>query len=375
MGRIIFFVSLYTFFFQKICAQITFTSERVKALYSTLSDSSKNEICIKRSSTFNADLFGKKFQINASLNKDSLLSHLGLDVFNLETKLIYPADILSFTERILLENLVLNTGHDLLKINKENNVHLLVNDKECHNDCRQKLLAVLPLLKDSFELDYSCSNNKSTIKLSKDNNYVQILFPSNYCVISGMDKKEYGERIFAELSEFKRSEPYVEFIPEEMELIPYKDSFWVNPGSKYLDVFSSTVYLRSNEKKELIFVFDSLNSHESFANSFLFPNKINEKIELELQMNLYGFERKKFNLKLSDFLSYFEKDCSFYFGIEKNDLTEMVGTLIIENKTLNFINLLFVTAQKSDFWSENVKIKSKLFTNIPTDNIKNLFAD
>ena len=70
-----------------------------------------------------------------------------------------------------------------------------------------------------------------------------------------------------------------------------------------------------------------------------------------------------------------ERDGQVAQGLQHGNSPLEYPRSFIENKTLNFINLLFVTAQKIDFWSENVKVKSKLFTNIPTDNIKNLFAD
>ena len=53
----------------------------------------------------------------------------------------------------------------------------------------------------------------------------------------------------------------------------------------------------------------------------------------------------------------------------------MSGTLIIFNRKLNFVNLLYVNTNKNTLFGDIPIINAKLYTNIPSDNIKNLFAD
>lgn len=375
MGRIIVLFALILFISFESFGQFQFCSERLKAIYSSLPDSLKKEVLGGNPDSIYISLSEKKIKLNCLKDMQGRVQHLGLSLFRPEFSYEYPQKIIEFTERLFLEYLFLDYNNDYLKMNKENGIHLLVNDREPVYDAKQKLFLILPLLIDSFDFSYSQTNNKSSVKLNGKKNFVEFLFNSKYNVVSGMDKKEQGEFVFNQLSSFKRSEPIPSFDIEQKNFVAYGDSLWSVPGDDYLNVFNSTVFLEMKDSSTMKYIFDTTHVKESFFNTFLTPNEFNSKITLEVQMNLYGLERKFFKMKLSDFLSYFEKECSFYFGIEKNDKENLTGTLIIQNKELNYINLLHVNALKSDFWSENAIIKSKLFTHIPTDNIKNLFAE
>ena len=105
------------------------------------------------------------------------------------------------------------------------------------------------------------------------------------------------------------------------------------------------------------------------------PTEANKKIQLNIIHKIYGDEKYNYKVNLNDFISFFSNEFELYFGIEEKTDENMSGTLIIFNRKLNFVNLLYVNTNKNSLFSENPSINAKLYTNIPSDNIKNLFAD
>jgi hypothetical protein len=206
------------------------------------------------------------------------------------------------------------------------------------------------------------------------NGKITIIFPATNTVISGMDKKEYGEQVMASLKTIKNYANFIPKTPIKDQFKTYKDDIKVSVGNSYFKSITSTKYYKVTDD-----VVQPLFSREypleSFCNIFLMPMEANKKIQLNITHKIYGDEKFDYKVNLNDFVSFFSSEFEFYFGIEEKTDEHMSGTLIIFNRRLNFVNLLYVDTNKNTIFGENPSVNAKLYTNIPSDNIKNLFAD
>ena len=60
--------------------------------------------------------------------------------------------------------------------------------------------------------------------------------------------------------------------------------------------------------------------------------------------------------------------------MEDTTKSSLKATVIAYNRNLNFIHLLAINTSFNELFKSNGQFNITLFTNIPTDNIKNLFG-
>ena len=252
---------------------------------------------------------------------------------------------------------------------------MLINGKQFNSLSNEKLSVILPILQSDakgLNIKQDSLFYQATISSGKEN--VSLLFAANYQVVSGMDKKEYAHQIINALKTYKAKSNLSPSI-NPLSLKPYREDLKVNIGKAYYKTISSNTYFKcaGNECEP---VFDGQYPLESFTNTFLAAGDFNKDITLRIEQKIYANEKEQYEVGLSDYLAYFKNDFELYFGMENNSEKMLDGTLILYNRQLNFINLLYVSSTPQEFFKTGKRVlKAKFYTNIPSDNIKNLFAE
>ncbi|WP_344816566.1 hypothetical protein [Flavobacterium cheonanense] len=360
--------------FQSVVAQSVFANNRLNELFSILPIECKNSINQANNTKCLCKIAGDSIPIKTSFNNEGQINHVGLDLFSLDNNLIFSPSVIGFIERSLLEDLLWNNTAYINKKNKEDRIQLFKNNKALGEIGFSKINGIIPIIKNEFAFSLKQEGLEYTAVLENMNGKITIIFPATNAVISGMDKKEYGEQVMASLKTIKNYANFIPKTPLKDQLKTYKDDIKVSVGNSYFKSITSTKYYKVTDV-----VIEPLFSREypleSFCNIFLMPMEANKKIQLNITHKIYGDEKFDYKVNLNDFISFFGTDFEFYFGIEEKTDESMSGTLIIFNRKLNFVNLLYVNTNKNTLLGNNPIINAKLYTNIPSDNIKNLFAD
>jgi len=370
----LFLWSLIVFCPKKSEAQIDFISTKLEEIYMQLPSDCKNKSS-KRGESIPCTILSTPVELKILYNSLGQISHLGLKLFEFEDNIAYPASLLAFVERYALTFFLTNDINSLNKKNAEGRIYLNINGENVVSLNTNSLLQLREFFKQkniSTKIDFK--DNYYTVELKKEKKVIQIVLPSDYELISGLDKGEYGKQIEQRLTTYKLPEKYVVERPKIKDLKIFDDVLYYSKKAEYFPgILADTYY--ACESDECIPVFDIDHVFESIRNSFLLPIT-SEKVKLIINQRLYGNKSIDYVVNLRDLVSYFKKDYDLFFGFENEDEKNISGTLIILNKNLNYINLLHVNFPKNAFFSTNeVLINSILYTNIPTSNVKNLFAD
>jgi hypothetical protein len=357
----------------QLVAQDAFTSSRLNELFALIPLECKNSL--GKENKCNCTLAGTVVPVKATFNSKGQLNHLGIDLFNFDAKLIYPDAVLSFVERTFLEYLVWNNVAFINQKNREDKLILKINDKLFGTPGGERITAVIPvLLNDSAEISIKKDSLFYEANFKTKKGSVNLVFAANYQVVSGMDKQEYAVQLMNSLKSYSSNDTLKNYA-ETKNLKQYKDSLKVKIGNSYFRIISSNTYFHcANQSCKP--VFSEKYPSESFCNSFLLPLKENKDVILKIDQKMYGNRKEIYEVKLIDFIRYFSPDHELFFGIENNSDSLMDGTLIVYNRSLNFINILYVNTTPKNFFEKGKRvINTKFYTNVPIDNIKNLFAE
>jgi hypothetical protein len=374
--KTLFFVALAVLTMQKSVAQSLFTSAKLEEIYRLLPADFRNSINQSSSFSSKCKIAGDTLLIKINFNNEKQISHLGIDLFSNEMKLVFSDSELSFIERYFLDLILRNDIGYSRKKNQEDKIQFEINGKSLSESDFGRINSVIPILNSNFAFNLKQEGlfNKAELKSEKGN--LTLVYPANNTVVSGLDKKEYGEQIMASLKSFKNPNDFKMEIPKIESLIHYKLGIKTNKGKNYLNEKINSNKYFTVENNIVRPLFSKQFQEESFCNLFLIPGfEKNNQIDLDITHKIYGDEKHQYRVNLNDFLIHFSKDFEFYFGLEECSGKSVSGTLIMFNKSLNFINLLYVTTENNGIFGKNPVVNSKFYTNIPTDNIKNMFSE
>jgi hypothetical protein len=369
-GALLFcFVGFNTFLF----SQNLPISAKLEEIYSRLPIECKNNIN-SATDTCTCKINGKLIPVKAIFDSEGKLSHIGLNLFSFDKNLVFSPNSLAFIERTLLFDLLVDNIGIINKKNTEDRITISFNEKSLGQKGFSSIADIFPIISSKFDFRIDKDSLSYVAQLHKNNYSLKIKYPANNNVVSGMDKKEYGDFIASSLKKYTLVATLKE-INQPNELQNYKDNIKVTLGTSYYKSITTCKYYDSSLNDSYVPLFSKDYPLESFSNSFLINTERNKEIQLHIEHRIYGTDIEKYVVNLSNFLNYFGKDFEYYFGIEENTDRIMTGSLIMFNRGLNFINLLWVKSDKTMLFGSNAIIEAKFYTNIPTDNIKNLFAD
>ena len=367
------FIALFNALIINCIAQISFESSSLEDLYSRLTESEKmiihdlGKICPNSNVDTLITCDGKILSV---LINNGKLCRLGIDLKNLQLLNNYDSIIKIFIERYLLRLSCDSTIPDVVNTAETNQIKFLLQNKDLlfsTIDSFDKLLEFIAsaegfkLTENDYMFVAEWKNNSSNLKM---------IFPNNYQLLTGKNKKELDEDLLRKLGELV-SDSSIQASLEMTETSNDSLPILILKGSSYMDQLSSDKYYRWNGTDSIL-IFEKDLIPYSISNLFL--NKVltgNRK--LELNQKLYGGRSFTYSLILKKFISYFENDYKSFVGLEKNDPGLIEGTVVFKHKYFNFIHLLHFKTTPSDIFNDNGNMFANFYTNIPMDNVSNLF--
>lgn len=158
-------------------------------------------------------------------------------------------------------------------------------------------------------------------------------------------------------------------------LEPYKENIYIVPGSTYQNKeISNTVYVGSDSL--MTPVWSDRYPEESMADLFCSPHAqyANVGITLKVMKHDYG-QQETVSAPVARLLAVAAKEgCQPFWGIERFDGSQLVGSLFLYNHKLGYVHVLNVTCKPSDVIKGNGQITARASLYVPTNNIHNLVA-
>jgi len=369
--RIIFMLLICFAAFGSIQSQVLFSSKKIKAVFELLPPSCQKAAELKQSKCvwFYQD---DSLQVNFSYRQNYLTS-AGLCVFDSEDEKHFPPIVYNFVEMFFLKYFLIDDQATFFTANDENKIKLYLSGTELlHNSFIDKSL-ILSALINSSDKSSSFKDNSYKFVFSKSNYDLTLVFPANSLLIQCIDKKEADLALARSLKNFNPGQA----------LTPLYDTLNLTKNTKGIFCSNERIlhkgvsdqYFMQKTDGEYSPVFEDHLYIESLQNEFLVGYADNQK-KLRINHHLYGNESDHYTMNLNTFLQYYrqDKETDFYFGIESDDKKTIVASLFIKHKYLNSLAILTIMTNTTDMFDREATYNCKLYTNIPGDNIKDLFG-
>ena len=355
-------------------AQDTFNSLKLKNICQQLEKKAMLP-GTKQSGIFQATLDGKSIPCILLRDKQNRISHVGIRLFSRFDSLPYPAEMLQFLERITLESALAQPVENLEKKLTEDGIFFYYNDAELGSFTFPGFASVLELFGHDF--DFSMRTDSlmvAAVFKGEHGNSFRMLFPARNTLIMGMDKKELDQAI-SEALPVHRKKAAVVFHPSTDSLTPSPRDYQTSLTREFFPGITTRKYYEEKAHGRQVPVFNPEHPAESFANLFLLEIQGEMKRQVAITHVVYGMDKKEYTIELADLRDFFRDQYEWYFGIEDSKSDNLTGTIIISQPGRHFIHLLYVKTQKDVLFNPAIPVIAVLYTNIPTDNIKNLFAE
>jgi hypothetical protein len=190
------------------------------------------------------------------------------------------------------------------------------------------------------------------------------------------DKGEFSLRLKDELINFERFNKVISSdIVTDSDLLEYKEMFFYKAGKTYFNVFESKTYYDCTNRVCKP-IYNPKMPLESFVDLFLTNVSASTASSLNVTHHIYPNQKFTYNLTLAKFLQFMTPSHELYFAIEKFDSSVISGVLILKDKNRPYFHLLLADASIVNMFNINGhQLQCKLYSYIPTDNIKNIFAE
>lgn len=364
------------------CAQPAFVSNELKLLYTDLSQFNKNQIEIIDGNNHNSNLtYYSTFinihgqQVNVIIEKsyDSLITHLGINLFKK-----YPGNyskyVYQFSERFLLKTLLQKEN---IPFAETDELSLLLNDK-LYSPAESNKKSLLSLINNFTSLKLSKQSDAFILNITDDSlNNLELIFGIKYDLITGMDKKELDEMVYAGLSgsSISGGKPDSISIPPADQLKNLGKNIYVDKNNQLIDGISNSRYFIVRDAEPEI-IFEKKYPEQSVKNIFYEPILAKNTTNITVKQKLYGGRIVQYQTSLSDFSNYFMKNCELYTGVESIIGDSIRAMLVYYETDLKLLHLAVVDLNYADlFKQKSTSIACQLFANIRTDNISNIFKE
>ena len=319
------------------------------------------------------ELHQRNFLLHVVSENDTI-THLGI---KLSQKM--PAEyqkVSFFLERVMLEFLLSQGNRYIKRVMDKNNCMLYYNRVEYNKGPVWDLVDGIVLAYHSSNYSIRRDSLSYVSEWKSASNTFSVKFPANAQIILGMDKKELDEAFIEGLLSVKMDELRASPLSQDTMNLEKKGNVYRTKGRQLFipEMNNYRYYLQSDDGS-----YQTIHSPqypaESLVNLFYPASDSNRTIQLEIQHFQYGNILKTCEIPLSQLCEYAQiKGFETYVGIESHKKERLAVTVLLYNRELNFLNVLYVqTSAEQLFKPSGGSITAKLRTNIPTDNIKDLF--
>jgi len=317
---------------------------------------------------------GKSFIV--CYNKKKEIEHLGISLFSPETKKLINVPVCNFIERMMLELLLQKTSGDVQSKLREYEIHLQNDGVEYGKGKFLSLSAVLGNIQNPTRFSLNKDLVYTAIWDFGVNKSLRMSFPVSRELIFGTDKKESDENVGEMLLNDDCKKNFSPLRPEaipENELIPVKGTdFYRRKGLVLMvsEINTDIYYQRSDNL--YIPLFSPAYPRESLANVLL-TKQIDNSMILKITHRMYGNFTPEITIPLNRFICLFDNEFTTYCLLHQTNAGKINVSVVLYNPNYNYIHLLRITANPEQLFIKNGILTADFYTNIPLDNLKNLF--
>lgn len=279
--------------------------------------------------------------------QNSMISHIGLTLFTEEMRKLSPTPIMNFLERYFL----------LLKYPpSEKTATTMAREDEFRfeDGSIQTVAQLLPT--DKFE--YRTDGHRYIASWRRDSKQLlTVSFPVEYQLMSGENKIEAESHILDDISNTK-----VVHKPDNME--QQQNDYYI------LKTCTNRIYFVNNR-----LVAGERYPAETVANMML-STEMKGDVKLHITQVAYGFRKSSIDVNLKQWITFCRNShCKLFFGIDNINSDSSVDAIVVAvNSEENYNHVLTVSVPIDVIASQQGTIEARLYSYVPTQNIRNLFG-
>lgn len=308
-------------------------------------------------------------------NDQNKISHLGISLFSQNVKEMINEPVCNFLERIMLELAQQKNGDAL---NQKLNEYGISIEKKGVGYKTTVFQSVVPLLHEMVKPIKFDLRQEGKIMIAvwsfENGETVSMTFPASRELIFGTDKKESDEDLYYQIPPSRCKERLTtDYISENKALVRVADSdLLLEKGAEFmLPKLNSHIYLKTRDG-----ITTAVN-HPDYPleslHNLLIIGVLKSSLKVNVQHKMYGGFTPEFLINLNDLLCFFQEDFEAYGNVEEKSNGKIEATVVFHSKEFHYIHLLILTTDHQTIFQKNGVVSGEFFTNIPQDNIKNLF--
>lgn len=293
--------------------------------------------------------------------KDSIVNHVGLQLFSEDIRKIDDSPIFNFLERYFLQ---------LKYPPQQKTASNMIRDDEFkfEKGSIQSIARLLP----TDEFQYNYNRRRYTATWSRQGvELLSVSFPVEYQLMSGENKIEAEDLLAHDIQ------------ATEVSGVDHRKGNVVD--DHYLTEFSNRLYYKEeigslSPGGKGVLVSSVNHPLESAANMMLSQETIGE-YTLRINQISYGFKKTTFSVPLKQWIAFCqETGCELYFGVEgmeeeKEIEGQMLDVVVLAvNKKENYNHVLTVRIPTETIHHQKGDLEAQLYPYVPMHNVANMFA-
>lgn len=287
----------------------------------------------------------------------------------------FSSPVYLFIDRYLSQLLSLPTKEQQVGLLREDMVSFKLNYIPLR-DSKHSLSFILNLIEptSTFILQENEKDFRCLWITSDSFNTIELVFPKQYDLILGKDKKELSRSFRSDLLAFNHT-VYKDSLDLYFDSNKAIDNVFADLGDSYIIPQMRSGRYVQKKGDDYDFVLNERMGEESLLN--LFTDADLMKRSNMLQLTVKGYDTSdSFEYTLDRLCAYMkEHKCKAYLGIETVDENEYTGTVFYVNRDLMYKHLFYFKFPKTAIKREQDIITIKVYPYIPINNIGDLYED
>ena len=300
--------------------------------------------------------------------------HIGFRLFARDLMEHSPSPVYRFAERYLLQLYLLKSQEELTVKLKEDKVYLRFYTQQ--GAMREKLQQALASLQRELPFIITTDNSHYTLLWRQEGKSLFMMrFPIQYELLWGMNKIECENKLQQRVHAIRPNTAESYALPDEEMLEKQQNGCLRAVGEWYEieEVNTDTYYQRT--EKGLMPVMDRAYPLESTHNLFTILQGAN--LQVDITQRRYGGQKTNFEVSLRQLLAFSEAEgCEAYVGIEQMDQKQVMGCLILINRSMGYNHVGYFTLPlKALTAGSREALTLELFSYVPTHNLQNMYEE
>lgn len=301
------------------------------------------------------------------------ITHMGMSVFTAELKAMSSPVLCNFIERLMLELLLKDSDKERLKFMQEERFKMMLNGYPFGHVRFGSFADCLPLFEENSASSFKEYDRGYSFNLERGEETFVIAFAKDRELIFGTDKAEQ-DSVTGALLAASTADKLPVVIPSLYSLRDEGDGVYCLRGSAFLiDSLRSDLFFET-QGGEVKPIFNERDPIHSVHNLLMGQVDV-PRVVLEINHKQYGLKTPKYRLSVAQALNALcdENTQSFAVGRLVNGGVDVSGVLVLYNPKFQFINMLLMTVEMKKLFDPTAVIPVYLYTNVPQQNILNLF--